>query len=127
MTDGTKQGKTDGTKSGKTDDTKPGKKAHVSPTRGNNSGANKKNSSKITNTASGVQADKLNRNTPVENSNAEANKTSHTAGAAVVNSDTKSLPQTGASQNKLGIIGAVFASLAGMIGLAGTKKKRKND
>ena len=125
--DDTKLGKSDGAKSGKSDGTKLGKKAHVSPTRGNNSGANKKNSSKITNTASGVQADKLNSKTHVGNANVEANRTSHTAEAAVVNNDTKSLPQTGESQNKLGIIGAVFASLAGMLGLAGTKKKRKND
>ena len=121
-TDGTKSGKTDGTKSGKTDGAKSGKKAHVSPT----SGANKKNS-KITNAAVGVQAAKLNSNAPVGNANDEANKTSHTVQAAAVNSDNKALPQTGESQNKIGIIGAVFASLAGMLGLAGTKKKRKND
>ena len=129
-TDGTKQGKADDTKQGKADDTKPGKadgtkqgkKAHVSPT----SGANKKNS-KITNAAIGVQAAKLNSNAPVGNANDEANKTSHTVQAAAVNSDNKALPQTGESQNKIGIIGAVFASLAGMLGLAGTKKKRKND
>ena len=120
--DGTKSGKPDGTKPGKADGTKPGKKAHVSPT----SGANKKNS-KITNAAVGVQAAKLNSNAPVGNANDEANKTSHTVQAAAVNSDNKALPQTGESQNKIGIIGAVFASLAGMLGLAGTKKKRKND
>ena len=66
-------------------------------------------------------------NAPVGNANAEANKTSHTVQAAVVNSDSKALPQTGENQNKLGIIGAVVASLGGMLGLAGTKKKRKND
>lgn len=106
--------------------TKLGKKAHVSPTLGHNSGANNKNS-KITNTAAGGQANKLNRNTSVGNANDEANETNRTVQAAVVNSDKKVLPQTGASQNKIGIIGMVFASLAGMLGLAGTKKKRKND
>ena len=122
---GTKPGKTDGTKPGKADNTKLGKKAHVSPTRGHNSGANKKNS-KITNTAASA-SDKSNRNTPIGSANDEANKTNRTVQAAVVNSDKKALPQTGASQNKTGIIGMVFASLAGMLGLAGTKKKRKND
>lgn len=122
----TKQGKVDKTKSGKSNTTKLGKKSHVSPTLDHNSGANNKNS-KITNTAAGTQVDKLNSNTPVGNANDEANKTNRTVQAAVVNSDKKVLPQTGASQNKLGIIGMVFASLAGMLGLAGTKKKRKND
>jgi LPXTG-motif cell wall-anchored protein len=121
-----KSGNVDKTKQGKSNTTKLGKKAHVSTTLGHNSGANNKNS-KITNTAAGAQADKLNKNTPVGNANDEANKTSHTVQAAVVNSDKKVLPQTGASYNKLGIIGMVFASLAGMLGLAGTKKKRKND
>ena len=105
--------------------TKPGKKAHVSPIVGHDSGANKKNS-KITNTAASA-SDKSNRNTPVGSANDEANETNRTVQAAVVNSDKKVLPQTGASQNKIGIIGMVFASLAGMLGLAGTKKKRKND
>ena len=122
---GTKPGKTDGTKPGKADNTKLGKKAHVSPTRGHNSGANKKNS-KITNTAASA-SDKSNRNTPIGSANDEANKTNRTVQAAVVNNDKNVLPQTGASQNKTGIIGMVFASLAGMLGLAGTKKKRKND
>ena len=134
--DGTKPGEVDNdiksgnvnkTKPGKSNTTKPGKNAHVSPTRGNNSDANKKNSSKITNAASGVQAAKLNSKTHVGNANVKANKTSHTVQAAAVNGDNKALPQTGESQNKIGIIGAVFAGLAGMLGLAGTKKKRKHD
>lgn len=139
--DDTKPGKSDDTKSGKVDDTKPGnvdktkpgksnttklgKKSHVSPIVGHDSGANKKNS-KITNTAASA-SDKSNRNTPIGSANDEANETNRTVQAAVVNSDKKVLPQTGASQNKIGIIGMVFASLAGMLGLAGTKKKRKND
>lgn len=135
--DETKPGMTDDTKPGKGDDTKPqanpdagkgtkpGKKAHVSPIVGHDSGANKKNS-KITNTAASA-SDKSNRNTPIGGANDEANETNRTVQAAVVNSDKKVLPQTGASQNKIGIIGMVFASLAGMLGLAGTKKKRKND
>ena len=124
-TDDTKPGKPDNTKPGKSDDTKSGKKAHVSPIVGHDSGANKKNS-KITNTAASA-SDKSNRNTPIGSANDEANETNRTVQAAVVNSDKKVLPQTGASQNKIGIIGMVFASLAGMLGLAGTKKKRKND
>ena len=115
----------DKTKPGKSNTTKPGKKAHVSPIVGHDSGANKKNS-KITNTAASA-SDKSNRNTPIGGANDEANETNRTVQAAVVNSDKKVLPQTGASQNKIGIIGMVFASLAGMLGLAGTKKKRKND
>ena len=123
--DNTKSGNVDKTKPGKSNTTKPGKKAHVSPIVGHDSGANKKNS-KITNTAASA-SDKSNRNTPIGGANDEANETNRTVQAAVVNSDKKVLPQTGASQNKIGIIGMVFASLAGMLGLAGTKKKRKND
>lgn len=111
--DDTKLGKSDD-KLGKTDDTKPGKSDGTKPGKGNDTKPGKTNDTKLD-------------NAPVGNANVEANKTSHTVQAAVVNSDTKSLPQTGESQNKLGIIGAVFASLAGMLGLAGTKKKRKND
>ena len=113
-TDDTKPGKTDGTKLGKSDDTKPGKSDDTKPGKSDETKPGKGDETKLS-------------KTPVENSNVKADKPSHTAEAAVVNSDTKSLPQTGESQNKLGIIGAVFASLAGMIGLAGTKKKRKND
>ena len=120
--DDTKPGKGDDTKPGKTDDTKPGNVDKTKPGKNNTTKLGK-----ITNTVAGTQVDRLNRNTPVGNANDEANKTSHTVQAAVVNSDKKVLPQTGASQNKLGIIGMVFASLAGMLGLAGTKKKRKND
>ena len=109
----------------KQDNTKPSKKVHVSPISDHDSGANKKNS-KITNTAASA-SDKSNRNTPIGGANDEANKTNRTVQAAVVNNDKNVLPQTGASQNKTGIIGMVFASLAGMLGLAGTKKKRKND
>ncbi|WP_265668853.1 mucin-binding protein [Lactobacillus amylovorus] len=123
--DDTKPGNVDNTKSGKSNTTKLGKKSHVSPIVGHDSGANKKNS-KITNTAASA-SDKSNRNTPIGSANDEANETNRTVQAAVVNSDKKVLPQTGASQNKIGIIGMVFASLAGMLGLAGTKKKRKND
>lgn len=131
--DDTKPGKVDDTKPGNVDDTKPGKsnttklgkKSHVSPIVGHDSGANKKNS-KITNTAASA-SDKSNRNTPIGGANDEANKTNRTVQAAVVNNDKNVLPQTGESQNKIGIIGMVFASLAGMLGLAGTKKKRKND
>lgn len=123
--DDTKPGNVDKTKSGKSNTTKLGKKSHVSPIVGHDSGANKKNS-KITNTAASA-SDKSNRNTPIGGANDEANETNRTVQAAVVNSDKKVLPQTGASQNKIGIIGMVFASLAGMLGLAGTKKKRKND
>ncbi|MDB6232418.1 mucin-binding protein [Lactobacillus amylovorus] len=123
--DNTKSGNVDKTKPGKSNTTKLGKKSHVSPIVGHDSGANKKNS-KITNTAASA-SDKSNRNTPIGSANDEANETNRTVQAAVVNSDKKVLPQTGASQKKIGIIGMVFASLAGMLGLAGTKKKRKND
>ena len=96
--DDTKQGKSDGAKPGKSDDAKPGKVDETKPGK-----------------------------TPAGSANNEADKTSHTVQAAVVKNDNKVLPQTGASQSKLGIIGAVVASLGGMLGLAGTKKKRKND
>ena len=110
----TKLGKTDDTKPGKSDDTKPGK-----------SGDTKLG--KSDDTKSGKSGDTKLGKTPVGNANNEAGKTSHTVQAAVVKNDNKVLPQTGASQSKLGIIGAVVASLGGMLGLAGTKKKRKND
>ena len=145
-TDGTKQGKTDGAKSGEGDETKPGKGNDTKPSKTNDTKLDKSDGTKSGKTdgtksgkSDGTKSGKTNGtkpgkgndtklgNAPVGNANTKTNKTSHTAGAAVVNSDTKSLPQTGESQNKLGIIGAVFASLAGMIGLVGTKKKRKND
>ena len=124
--DNTKPGKSDDTKPSKGDDTKSGKKAHVSTISGHDSGANKKNS-KITNAAASALADEPNRNTSVGGANDKANKTNRTVQAAVVNNDKNVLPQTGESQNKTGIIGMAFAILAGMFGLAGTKKKRKND
>ncbi|WP_369413865.1 MULTISPECIES: LPXTG cell wall anchor domain-containing protein [Lactobacillus] len=34
------------------------------------------------------------------------------------------MPQTGAKQNKLTLIGLAFASLAGLIGLAGTRNRK---
>ena len=104
-TNDTKPGRSDGAKPGKSDDTKPGKSGDTKP---------------------GKSDTKLGK-TPVGNANNEAGKTSHTVQAAVVKNDNKVLPQTGSSQSKLGIIGAVVASLGGMLGLAGTKKKRKND
>lgn len=110
--DGTKPGKSD-TKLGKTDDTKPGK-SDTKLGKTNDTKPSKSDDTKL-----GM--------TPVGNANNEADKTSHTVQAAVVKNDNKVLPQTGASQSKLGIIGAVVASLGGMLGLAGTKKKRKND
>ena len=112
--DETKPGKSDATKPGKRDNTKPGKKDNTKPGKSDNTKPGKANDTKL-------------GNAPVGNANDEADKPSHTVQAAVVNSDSKALPQTGESQNKIGIIGAVFASLAGMLGLAGTKKKRKND
>ena len=112
--DETKPGKGDDTKPGKSDGTKPGKKDNTKPGKSDNTKPGKTNTTKL-------------GNAPVGNANDEADKPSHTVQAAVVNGDSKALPQTGESQNKFGIIGAVFASLAGMIGLAGTKKKRKND
>ena len=128
--DDTKPGKSDETKPGKGDDTKPGKKDDTKPGKGDDTKPGKKDDikpGKKDNTKPGKSNDTKLVNAPVGNANDEANKPSHTVQAAVVNSDSKALPQTGESQNKLGIIGAVFASLAGMIGLAGTKKKRKND
>ena len=110
----TKLGKTDDTKPGKSDDTKPGKSDGAKPGKSGDTKPGKSDGAKLA-------------KTPVENSDNEANKTSHTVQAAVVKNDNKVLPQTGASQSKLGIIGAVVASLGGMLGLAGTKKKRKND
>ena len=128
--DGTKQGKTDGAKPGKSDGTKPSKGDETKPGMSDDTKPGKSDNTKpgkSDNTKPGKTNDTKLGNAPVGNANAEANKTSHTVQAAVVKNDTKSLPQTGESQNKFGIIGAVFASLAGMIGLAGTKKKRKND
>ena len=112
MSDDTKPGKSD-TKLGKTDDTKPGKSDDTKPGKSD--------------TKLGKSDDTKLAKTPVGSADNEANKTSHTVQAAVVKNDNKVLPQTGASQSKLGIIGAVVASLGGMLGLAGTKKKRKND
>ena len=129
-TDGTKLGKSDGTKPGKTDDTKPGKGDETKPGKSDDTKPGKRDNTKPgkkDNTQPGKSNDTKPGNAPVGNANDEADKPSHTVQAAVVNSDSKALPQTGESQNKIGIIGAVFASLAGMIGLAGTKKKRKND
>ena len=120
--DDTKPGKSDGTKPGKSDDTKLGKSNDTKP--GRNDGAKP---GKTNETKPGKSVDTKLGNTPAGNANNEADKTSHTVQAAVVKNDNKVLPQTGASQSKLGIIGAVVASLGGMLGLAGTKKKRKND
>ena len=128
--DETKPGKGDETKPGKSDDTKPGKGDETKPGKKDNTKPGKKDdtkSGKSDNTKPGKSNDTKLGNAPVGNANDEANKPSHTVQASVVNSDSKALPQTGESQNKIGIIGAVFASLAGMIGLAGTRKKRKND
>ena len=112
--DGAKPGKSDGAKPGKSDDTKPGKSDGAKPGKTDETKLGKSDETKL-------------GKTPVGNANNEADKTSHTVQAAVVKNDNKVLPQTGASQSKLGIIGAVVASLGGMLGLAGTKKKRKND
>ena len=128
--DETKPGKSDDTKPGKSDDTKPGKKDDTKPGKGDDTKPGKKDNTKPgkkDNTKPGKSNDTKPGNAPVGNANDEVNKPSHTVQAAVVNSDSKALPQTGASQSKLGIIGAVVASLGGMLGLAGTKKKRKND
>ena len=127
--DETKPGKSDDTKPGKNDNTKPGKKDDTKPGKGDDTKPGKKDDTKPgkkDNTKPGKTNNTKLGNSPVGNANDEANKPSHTVQAAVVNSNSKTLPQTGESQNKAGIIGAVFASLAGMIGLAGTKKKRKN-
>ena len=121
MGDDTKPGKSDDTKPGKSDDTKPGKADGAKSGKGNDTKPGKSGDTKP-----GKSDTKLGK-TPVGNANNEADKTSHTVQAAVVKNDNKVLPQTGASQSKLGIIGAVVASLGGMLGLAGTKKKRKND
>ena len=120
--DDTKPGRGDGAKPGKSDDTKPGKSGDTKPGKTDETKLGKSDDTKL-----GKSDNTKLGKTPVENSNTEADKTSHTVQAAVVKNDDKVLPQTGASQSKLGIIGAVFASLGGMIGLAGTKKKRKND
>ena len=120
-TDDTKPGMGDDTKPGKSDDTKPGKADGAKSGKGNDTKPGKSGDTKP-----GKSDTKLGK-TPVGNANNEADKTSHTVQAAVVKNDNKVLPQTGASQSKLGIIGAVVASLGGMLGLAGTKKKRKND
>lgn len=120
-TDDTKPGMSDDTKPGKSDDTKPGKADGAKSGKGNDTKPGKSGDTKP-----GKSDTKLGK-TPVGNANNEANKTSHTVQAAVVKNDNKVLPQTGASQSKLGIIGAVVASLGGMLGLVGTKKKRKND
>ena len=122
MTDDTKLGKSDDTKPGKSDDTKPGKTDGAKPGKSGDTKPGKSDGAKL-----GKSDDTKLAKTPVDNANNEANKTSHTVQAAVVKNDNKVLPQTGASQSKLGIIGAVVASLGGMLGLAGTKKKRKND
>ena len=128
--DETKPGKSDETKPGKSDDTKPGKGDDTKPGKSDETQPGKSDDTKLgkTNDTKPGKSDgtKLG-NTPVENANNEADKTSHTVQAAVVKNDNKVLPQTGASQSKLGIIGVVVASLGGMLGLAGTKKKRKND
>ena len=143
--DGAKPGKSDGTKPGKSDGAKPGKSGDTKPGKRDSSKLGKTNDTKpgksdgakpgksdetkpgkSGDTKPGKSDTKLGK-TPVGNANNEANKTSHTVQAAVVKNDNKVLPQTGASQSKLGIIGAVVASLGGMLGLAGTKKKRKND
>ena len=137
-TDGTKSGKGDETKPGKGDDTKPGKSDDTKPGKGDDTKPGKKDDikpgkkdntkpGKSDNTKPGKSNDTKPCNAPVGNANDEVNKPSHTVQAAVDNSDGKALPQTGESQNKIGIIGAVVASLGGMLGLAGTKKKRKND
>lgn len=120
--DDTKPGKSDGAKPGKSDDTKPGRSDGAKPGKSDGAKLGKTNDTK----PGKSNSTKLSE-TPVGNANNEANKTSHTVQAAVVKNDNKVLPQTGASQSKLGIIGAVVASLGGMLGLAGTKKKRKND
>ena len=65
---------------------------------------------------------------PVANAQAEQNGNG-TVQAATVNSGAKegTLPQTGENQNnKLGIIGLALASIAGLFGLAGDKKRKRN-
>ena len=65
---------------------------------------------------------------PVANAKAEQNGNG-TVQAATVNSGAKegTLPQTGETQNnKLGIIGLALASIAGLFGLAGDKKRKRN-
>ena len=120
--DDTKPGKSDGAKPGKSDDTKPGKSGDTKPGKTDETKLGKSDGAKPGKT----DETKLGK-TPAGSADNEADKTSHTVQAAVVKNDDKVLPQTGASQSKLGIIGAVVASLGGMFGLAGTKKKRKND
>ena len=135
--EGTKPGRSDDTKLGKSDDTKPGKSDGAKPGKGNTklgkSDDTKPGKSdgakpgKSDDTKLGKSGETKLGNAPVGSADNEVDKTSHTVQAAVVKNDNKVLPQTGTSQSKLGIIGAVVASLGGMLGLAGTKKKRKND
>lgn len=128
--DDTKPGRSDGAKPGKTDDTKPGKAGETKLGKSDDTKPGKSDDTKpgkSDGTKQGKSGDTKLGNAPVGSANNEADKTSHTVQAAVVKNDNKVLPQTGASQSKLGIIGAVVASLGGMLGLAGTKKKRKND
>ncbi|WP_276804188.1 DUF1542 domain-containing protein [Lactobacillus hominis] len=60
-----------------------------------------------------------------QNANANASRNADNA-KSNSNASRKELPQTGARENNAGVIGLAVASLAGLIGLAGTKK-RKND
>ena len=40
--------------------------------------------------------------------------------------NSNNLPQTGEAASKLGLIGLAFASLGGMVALAGTRKRRED-
>ena len=115
---------------------KPGKKtangnSKVSGHKTNNKSAKKavKNNTTETTKASvqnAVQPNKV--AAPVANAQAEQNGNG-TVQAATVNSGAKegTLPQTGENQNnKLGIIGLALASIAGLFGLAGDKKRKRN-
>ena len=115
---------------------KPGKKtangnSKVSGHKTNKKSAKKavKNNTTETTKASVQNAVQPNKAAaPVANAQAEQNGNG-TVQAATVNSGAKegTLPQTGETQNnKLGIIGLALASIAGLFGLAGDKKRKRN-
>lgn len=73
-----------------------------------------------------------NSNSPVHaqgmswNSTSGVNGTSANGSAAGSSASRNELPQTGESQNKLGLIGLAFASIAGFFGLAADRKRKHN-
>ena len=49
-----------------------------------------------------------------------------TLGTHAAVSNSNNLPQTGEAASKLGLIGLAFASLGGIVALAGTRKRRED-